>query len=112
MTARIAASFISSGSGHSSPRAFALSTTVTTVAVEHPHENAMFLMLIPMALCLRISLYLTISFSFSLDGQGRPSRPSRFCWKRKRPLRGACQFFSLGCISQPWNTVAAMFGMA
>ena len=42
MTARIAASFISSGKGHSRPCAFARVVTALTVAVEHLHENAVF----------------------------------------------------------------------
>lgn len=47
MIARMAASFVSSGSSHSKPRAFALSATAATVAVEHPHENAMLRTLTP-----------------------------------------------------------------
>lgn len=77
MTERIAASLISSGSGHSRPRTLALSATVTTVAVGHLQGNAMFLMFAPIALCLRIFLCLTVFSFFSLDGQGRPLRPSR-----------------------------------
>ena len=64
MTARIAASFISSGKGHSRPCAFARVVTALTVAVEHLHENAVFLTLTPIALCRSISLYLTIFSSF------------------------------------------------
>ena len=65
MTARIAASSISSGSGHDSWCALAARSTSETVDCAHPHEKAMLFWLTPIAANLRISLYLTISFPFS-----------------------------------------------
>ena len=65
MIARIAASSISSGSGHDSWCALAALKTSDTVDWAHPHENAMLFWLTPIAANLRISLYLTIFFPFS-----------------------------------------------
>ena len=111
----MAASFISSGSGHSKPPAFALSATVTTVAVEHPHENAMLRTLTPMALSLRISLYLTIFFSYSLDGQGT-LRAIKIVMEKKTPLAGRVLVLRVNvhqpaverCGSAVWNGVAKL----
>lgn len=111
--ARIAASFVFSGSGHFKPLAFALSATVTAVAVECPHENDTLWTLTPMALSLRFSLYLTICFSFSLDNQSA----LRAIWimlEKKTSLAGrvlvlrvnVCQFTVEQCGSVVWSGVA------
>lgn len=86
-TALIAASPISTGSGHSRPVALALSTTIWTVVLEHLHENAMFLMLIPEAWSLGISRYLTTCLSF-LRWHGALA-PHGNCRKEDAPYRAS-----------------------
>ena len=77
MTALMAASSISSGSGHDSWCALAARSTSETVDCAHPHENDMLFWLTPIAANLRISLYLTMIIPFS-RWPSAPFAPRRF----------------------------------
>ncbi len=74
--ARIAASPISSGSGHARPAALACFSTSCTVDCAHPHEWAVFAWLTPMALKRRISLYSTVPIPFPRWPQDAPCVPA------------------------------------